>query len=268
MKAMSLLLALLTPIVCWCQSEPALETELNANPQDSLYGYMAVRVSDKVSESKPETLTRYKSNGLAYFDEAPHMIYHDFSAKMSALVKTNHDLEKRYQPHILFEFVGTMTYASTKAGVGFADRKDKFAIGGFYGIYTRRVDSYVRDFTARSHAWANGSLYGGYFQFEPEYFSCSLSAAIERDDDYTRIRLAWKLGKMIHSKIIPDGLRFEITSETFLGTGAGFAYRTSNGRMLLCASYLVPKRDEITKQRIFDRFLAQGVNLELQIIGF
>jgi hypothetical protein len=268
MKASNLLLAFLVPVLGFCQSEPAIENEIWSNPHDSLYGFMAVRITDKITEDKPETLTRYKKNGQSYFDEAPRMIYHDPSAKMSVLVKTNHDLEKRYQPHILFEFVGTMTYASTKAGVGFADRKDKFAIGGFYGIYTHRVDSYVRDFTARSHAWANGSLYGGYFQFEPEYFSCSLSAAIERDDDYTRIRLAWKLGKMIHSKIIPDGLRFEITSETFLGTGAGFAYRTSNGRMLLCASYLVPKRDEITKQRIFDRFLAQGVNLELQIIGF
>jgi hypothetical protein len=168
----------------------------------------------------------------------------------------------------MFEFSGMTTYMSNKLGLGFIDREDRFAFGGFVGTYTRRVDSYTRDFTARSHAWQNGGLFGGYFQFDSHYFSSSLSSAIEKENDYSRVLFAWKMGKMVHSKIIPEGLRLEVSSETFLGAGCGFSYHSKENHFALGVAYLIPRRDEVTKQRIFDRFLATGLNVELEIIGF
>lgn len=268
MRTTILYLAIFWPAFVLSQSEIVLEKEIESEPEDSLYAYVSVKVGDKISENKPETLVRYKSNGVSYLDEEPHKIYHDFMGVMSFLVKTNHDLETRYQPHVLLEFTGMTTYASNKVGFGFVDREDHFALGGFLGTYMRRVDSYTRDFASKSHPWNKGFLFGGYFQVEPEYFSFLLSSSIEEQNDYIKILLAWKMGKMIQSKIIPEGLRVEIVSETFLGTGLGLSYHVPRGNIAFSAAYLIPKRDEVTKQRIFDRFLAQGLNCEIEIVGF
>lgn len=192
---------------------------------DSILAVAQVSVAMKLTNVKPITkLVVNQKTKAVVPDEKPEKWRMLPKGEIGWLVSTNGNLADSFHPHVFIEVAGLPTHLSIKAGGGFVDREQGFALGGFVGKYDRRVDDYG-DITYKAKQFESRTQFGYYALLDRPYFALYMSQAFEKTHDYTEARATLKLGELVD--IGMRGLEVLAETESYLGTGGGLLYRFS-----------------------------------------
>lgn len=263
MKKLLFFLATLFGFQAFAQHPTFFQSFLDeANERDTTYLFVSIEGGSLLSFEKPTPVLTKRSNGSLVLEDKEKKMRQELKGSMMIGIYPRRNVLGKYQPHAFFEVLGLETYLGSRFGVGLSNRDRRYSVGLMTGQYFRRRPE-AADIYFRKLSLETGFIFGGYGYVDLEHLSCFVSIAKESKEVYQRIEISGKLARITRLDFVPEGIRFELFSESFLGTGPGLSYLTNDNKLRASLYHLTPENWEMEEQARMRNFIGEGIMIRL-----